>query len=273
MLAELPLEGADGCWELQVWADCGPHFRSYEFLYNLSELCRTRFHVVVQNYYAEHHGKGRCDGSFALQRRWISDFARQRNIESLADMKAALQQGAEETIALDPPPHGPSYYIRDFVPQKQNVCRKLDNTGTGFQIEYSYCVLFERAADRIRGWNFWYSDRCHDRRLGESIGQVVCSESPASEDWRMSYRTSKPEKTPLNVSLLNRRREKQEAFMRGTDFAACSRRDSFVQALVRREKQAASSKAKYVRRKRALAVNLREAANSSDSDSDSSSAA
>ena len=223
------------------------------------------------NFYAEHHGKGRCDGSFALQCCWIADYARRQSISCLADMKAALEAGAKETMSLDPPPSGPSYYIRDYVPDKKAVCSKLDASGTDLQIEYTYCIQLERRPDgQVRGLNFCFSDRSHDPNLGQSFGLAACVESPATAEWWISYRKEAPEKTPLNVTLLSRRLAKQEMFMRGTQYAACSRRDTFLQALVRREQQAASSKSKYTRRKRVLAVNIAEASGS-DSDSSSSS--
>lgn len=107
---------------LHVWADCGPHFRSYEFLWNLSLLVQTRFERVFLHFFAEHHGKGRNDGQFGLQRKWVSDYAREHVIDSLDAMKAALEMGACGTMQLDPPPKGPSHSIRMFhshVPSRE----------------------------------------------------------------------------------------------------------------------------------------------------------
>ena len=60
---------------VEVWADCGPHFRSYEFAHAvLIGLPRNHASIVNTslNFFCEKHGKGRCDGAFgALQHVWI----------------------------------------------------------------------------------------------------------------------------------------------------------------------------------------------------------
>ena len=104
------------------------------------------------------------------------------------------------------------------------------------------------------------------RTLGSSIGKLKAIKVPCKEDWRLSYRATQPEKNPLNVDLLKRRMAKQSAFI---DSSGASRRTNFMQSLLRREKQGAKQKAKYLRQKRALAINLKEGQDSSDSESES----
>ena len=62
---------AEWCHRLHVWADCGPHFRGYMFLWNLRSMV-SRFHLseAILHFHTEHHGKGRCNGQFGLQRCW-----------------------------------------------------------------------------------------------------------------------------------------------------------------------------------------------------------
>ncbi|CAK8992137.1 unnamed protein product [Durusdinium trenchii] len=255
--------------ELQVWCDTGTHFRSYEFAWNLVEQCREKFPTTVLNFFAAHHGKGYCDGAFGLQRHWVSQYARTRNIECLDHMRAALEEGAQGTMALDPPPDGPAYYVKVFEPSPKTAVNKLDTAKCDLQIEYTYCVLFSRAAvGHVRGWNFVYGDRIDKRSAGKSIGTIQSISTPCSDEWRRSYRATQPEKNPLNIVLLQRRKEKQQAFVDTT----CSRRSTFMEALCRRERQSAKQKAKYLRRKRVLAINLDDGGSSSDdssSDSDS----
>ena len=253
--------------ELEICADTGTHFRSYEFLWNVIELTRSRFACASLNFFIEHHGKGYCDGAFGLQRHWVSQFARTKNIECLADMHAAIEAGAAGTMSLDPPPLGPAYYVKSFKPSPKTHIFKLDTSLCDIQIEYTYCIFFDRASDgHVRGWNFWYSDRVDKRTLGSSIGKLKAIKVPCKEDWRLSYRATQPEKNPLNVDLLKRRMAKQSAFI---DSSGASRRTNFMQALLRREKQGAKQKAKYLRQKRALAINLEEGQDSRDSESES----
>ncbi|CAE8670941.1 unnamed protein product [Polarella glacialis] len=72
---------------LHVFADCGPHFRSYEFLWCLVEVCKSKFPTVFLHFLLERHGKGRNDGQFGLQRRWAVDYARDHVISDVSDMK------------------------------------------------------------------------------------------------------------------------------------------------------------------------------------------
>lgn len=251
---------------LTVWADCGPHFRSYEFLWNLVELCQTVFETVDLNFFAEHHGKGRCDGAFGLQRRWVADYARHSVIDSLDAMEKALQSGAAATMALDPPPHGPAYVIKTFRPVSKDVCKKLNVTGAGFQIEYTYCVYLDRGLEgHVRVWNRWFSDA--EMRRKTLVGRAESSSSKVDADWRYSYRATQPERSPLNIALLQRRRDKQKDF---ANITGVTRRDPLLVALRKREKRLAHSRRKYQRQKRVLAVNLEEASGSSSSDDSSS---
>ena len=142
--------------EREICADTGTHFRSYEFLWNVIELTRSRFACASLNFFIEHHGKGYCDGAFGLQRHWVSQFARTKNIECLADMHAAIEAGAAGTMSLDPPPLGPAYYVKSFKPSPKTHIFKLDTSLCDIQIEHTYCIFFDHASDgHVRGWNFW----------------------------------------------------------------------------------------------------------------------
>ena len=107
------------------------------------------------------------------------------------------------------------------------------------------------------------SDRTGDRRNGESIGPLKSIAVKHADDWPISSRRTKPEHNPLNIELLQRRKAKQGSFI---DLNGTARRDSWLQALCRREANAKRLKDKQLRQRRVPAVNLMEA-----SDSDSSS--
>lgn len=201
------------CRKLMMRA--GAHLRSYEFAWNLVEQCREKFPTTVLNFFAAHHGKGYCDGAFGLQRHWVSQYARTRNIECLDHMRAALEEGAQGTMALDPPPDGPAYYVKVFEPSPKTAVNKLDTAKCDLQIEYTYCVLFSRAAvGHVRGWNFVYSDRIDKRSAGKSIGTIQSISTPCSDEWRRSYRATQPEKEPPQHCLAAKAERKAAGFRR-----------------------------------------------------------
>lgn len=197
---------------------------------------------------------------------WVAQYARQHNIESLEDMLSALRAGAQGTMSLDPPPLGPEYVIHPFKPTPKGVLRKLDAQACGLQIEYTYALRFERGPKALEYpicRNFVFSDLFNQKTAGETLSPIRCLETKNADEWRISYRSTEPEKNPLNVALLQRRQAKQGALM---DLSKCSRRRTYLETLLRNEKHAASVKAKMMRTKRVLAVNLKE----QDSDAESS---
>ena len=264
LLKRLPLTSEHT--ELSVWADCGPHFRCYEFAWAIKEQCDKRFENVILNFHAEHHGTGRCDGAFGLQRRWVNDYARNNTIGSLQDIQTALETGASGTMVLDPPPGGPAYKIVNFKPTKPAQIKKLDAGPTTLSIEYTYCLQFKRGQRGVELYSLVFSDRISGERILPLSHILIKTDA----EWRMSYRKTAPEKDPLNVALLARRREKQLPFASSGKDGAC-RRTSFMKAMLQRERRAVKQKSKAARTKAVLAVNLAEAADSSSSSSSSSS--
>ncbi|CAE8608691.1 unnamed protein product, partial [Polarella glacialis] len=233
---------------LHVFADCGPHFRSYEFLWCLVEVCKSKFPTVFLHFLLERHGKGRNDGQFGLQRRWAVDYARDRVISDVSDMKGALEAGAMMTMSLDPPPAGPSYHIVVFTPAaKPKFVDKLDNSKTDLQIEYTYCLRIQRHPVPMYVAvikDFVYSDRSTDEQKGVSIGNVVMKREPAKEEsWRVSYRKTEPEKDNLNVGVLQRRLDHQKHAKLAN---LASRADPEIVKLARDQRREAKRKAKYL---------------------------
>ena len=49
---------------IHVFTDCGPHFRSKEFLYRVKDLSKRTNKVISLNFFAEYHGKSVVDGHF-----------------------------------------------------------------------------------------------------------------------------------------------------------------------------------------------------------------
>ncbi|CAE8622153.1 unnamed protein product [Polarella glacialis] len=225
---------------LHVFADCGPHFRSYELLWCLVEVCKSKFLTVFLHFLLEHHG---------LQRRWAVDYARDHVISDVSDMKGALEAGAMMTMSLDPPPAGPSYHIVVFTPAaKPKFVDKLDNSKTDLQIEYTYCLRIQRHPVPMYVAvikDFVYSDRSTDEQKGVSIGNVVMKRQPAKEEsWRVSYRKTEPEKDNLNVGVLQRRLDHQKHAKLAN---LASRADPEIVKLARDQRREAKRKAKYLR--------------------------
>jgi hypothetical protein len=93
-----------GLHHLQVWSDCGPHFRCNEMLAGVtielpSALRRSSIPLTSSyHYFAEKHGKSAVDGHFSLLSRWLREASAQRDIVSQHDLEQALQQQANSHI-------------------------------------------------------------------------------------------------------------------------------------------------------------------------------
>ena len=112
---------------LHVWSDCGTHFRGYHWLWKLGELVVSHeLKAAIQHYYAEHHGKGRNDGQFGLQRKWTDTAAAENMITTLTDYRVACVNGARATMEDDPPPAGPAYVITTFYAAKPKTAWAID---------------------------------------------------------------------------------------------------------------------------------------------------
>lgn len=87
-----------GLHHLDVWTDCGAHFRCKEMLAGvcaqLPIACRSLNVPLTANlhYFMEKHGKSAVDGHFSLLSRWLREAAAQHDIVSTADLKHALVQ-------------------------------------------------------------------------------------------------------------------------------------------------------------------------------------
>ena len=150
-------------------------------------------------------------------------------------------------------------------PPKSAEIRKLDAGPTSLSIEYTYCIQFQQGRRGVELYNLVFSDRVR----GERILPLDFVTVKTDAKWRLSYRQTQPEKDPLNVAILARRRAKQ---LSCASPESAHRRGSYMKALLRREREAAKRKAKVLRTRAALAVNLAERSDSSSSSSSNSSA-
>ena len=105
-----------GLDQLDVWSDCGAHFRCYEVLagvcVQLPLACRSLNVPLLANlhYFVEKHGKSAVDGHFSLLSRWLQQAAAQHDIVSTADLERALvQQSTAHLQATRSPPDLPNH--------------------------------------------------------------------------------------------------------------------------------------------------------------------
>jgi hypothetical protein len=255
-----------GC-VVHVWADCGPHFRAYQFLWGLCQIClEWKLNRICLHFCSEHHGKGRCDGQFGLQRRWLLEAAVEMVIATLEDLEVALTQGATETVKSDPT--GPSYHIVHFKPQYPKEAFTM-KPAEGF-IESSYCLEVRQAPHafhKVAIRDFTYSDRRSLVHNGRDVGSFEVLKAKLEENWRFSYRQTEPEKEPIPFETLRRRLSKQ----RHAKCARTSRRKQILQEVFQKEKRAARVRAKVARSAACRVAAVVEDNSSSGSGSDSSS--
>ena len=189
-------------WEnldyLAMWADCGPHFRSYPFLGQAYTLwfqkmtrCRVRF-----NFFVEKHGKGLVDSVFSTVRGWITTKQLEKGFiaKTLLDLAKVLEEGARRAQLLDP--RGPSYHIVRVSPRdEEKPAGVYTLRADGFQISRTYCLEI-RPSQTGRSppvWvNAFYSDLCE--RAEEKLSGVSVDKAPLPRGdvsrWRRGYYSS-----------------------------------------------------------------------------------
>ena len=265
------LQLPESCKSIHIWADCGPHFKAYAFAAAAVELARSSpsLSSCTLHYYGEHHGKGRNDGQFGLQRKWLDAFAARHVISTSEDLFRALREGAGHTMLSDPPPSGPRYEIVHFHPQKPKKFLYLDTSGIDLKIEYTYCLGFHKTNSKdfpVEMFDYTYSDRFGSTEDRRRVGLATVVEKACDDaSWRVSYRKDEPEKDPVPEQLLQRRLNAQKHAKTGIT----SRRQPEMQKLLIKEKQRARRSQKARREQLQFQTQPSGSSSSSSSDSDS----
>ena len=259
-----------GIEHIMVWTDCGPHYRAYAFLATAVPLLAQsdRWSSISFNFFGEHHGKGRNDGQFGLQRKWVEAATSRKVISTMEHFIEALQEGAAHTMRTDPPPAGPKYDIVHFHPPKPKKFNYLDAGSMDLKVEYTYCVCFRRTKNKrypVFLDDYTYSDRFISREKPRELGAPSLIVKDSAEAWRVSYRKDEPEKEGLPETLLRRRLE-QQRHARSTEITF--RHTSEMEKLLAIEKEKARQKAKA---RRAQVVFARQSQSDSGASSSSSS--
>jgi hypothetical protein len=254
LLSRLPMELFS---ELHLWADCGPHFRSYEFAGHLLTVVHRRHALKATqlNFFVEKHGKGRCDGSFGLMEKWLTDYCHEHDIEDFLTFIAALQEGARCTMDKDPPPKGPKYTAIAFdPPPKPKLVVELDCDEV--KVESTYCLRavasgrpvgkVELHCGDITLQDWMFSDRVGRCAMPEKLSTYQRTKERAVKDlpWRKSYRKTQPEKAKPKHETLQRRLVAQQQFKEG---GRAHRHEGVVGKLVTEALRLARQRAKMKR--------------------------
>ena len=149
-LRYMHLDLPSSCSKVQIWSDCGPHFRAYAFVATAVDLLRGSAFLkeIYFSYFGEHHGKGRNDGQFGLQWRWLEDFAQRNVVSTCEHLLKSFKKGASHTMLSDPPPTGPAYEIVHFHPEKPRTYLYLDVAAKDLKIEYTYCWAVSKTTSK-----------------------------------------------------------------------------------------------------------------------------
>ncbi|KAL1920657.1 uncharacterized protein VTP21DRAFT_1034 [Calcarisporiella thermophila] len=105
LFSKISLEGFE---TLEVWTDCGPHFKCQELAHYLLREFPVKYIKEVQwNFFAEYHGKSWVDGHFDLLSRWFSSIESTTGtsnidslIQSFEDRLQATNDGREQAKKL-----------------------------------------------------------------------------------------------------------------------------------------------------------------------------
>eukprot|EP00435_Cladocopium_sp_Y103_P075602 s140_g60.t1 len=260
------------CSKIQIWSDCGPHFRAYAFAATAVDILRdsASFQEIYFSFFGEHHGKGRNDGQFGLQRRWLEDFAQRNVISTCEQLLKALKVGASHSMLSGPPPTGPEYQIVHFHPEKPRTFLYLDVSAKDLKIEYTYCLAFFKTASKnfpARMTDFVYTDRIDLVDGGKSLGHATVVDKVCdAEDWRVSYRKDQPEKEALPEALLQRRLQAQKY----AKTSLTQRRSTEMERVLSDERRRAHKSQKAQRERIQFKASTSSSSATSSSDSDAS---
>ena len=81
---------------IHIFTDCGPHFRSKEFIYRVKKVSIERNKGVSLNYFAEYHGKSIVDGFFGRLSKLFKRIDYQYSIKDVEEFKEVFEEEAQE---------------------------------------------------------------------------------------------------------------------------------------------------------------------------------
>ena len=126
--------------EILVWADCGPHYKSYEhvagWLGDWVESSTPR--KVRLSYFGEKHGKGQVDGLFGRIEGWLKNYLKKpgSRIASIDEMESVLRAEATRAMSAEP---GVQFVVVRWEPEQKPPTTWL-LPSPEFQISKTYCL-------------------------------------------------------------------------------------------------------------------------------------
>ena len=77
---------------IHIFTDCGPHFRSREFICRVKKVSIERNKGISLNYFAEYHGKSIVDGFFGRLTKIFKKIDYQYSIKDVNEFKEVFEK-------------------------------------------------------------------------------------------------------------------------------------------------------------------------------------
>ena len=222
LLAHVPRDAV----KLNLWSDCGLHFRCYQLAcWTLVELPRKMprepgEEVTVRlQLFCEMHGKGPCDGHLSAPKEWIFGHCVAGGVvSSLSHVWEALDDGAASSMRLYSPPVGPechSEIVDTAALGRKPACfKEIAAYGADpamLRRSKTYCLassLIPPAHRPVRGRqrpdliydiridDHVFADRGHCQRVGARARWIRTKTTcvpPTGREWEIGWRDRVPE--------------------------------------------------------------------------------
>ena len=82
--------------KIHIFSDCGPHFRSKEFLYRIKDLSKRKNILISINFFSEYHGKSIVYGLFGRMSKLFQNIDMKYQINSVEEFKNIFEYEAKQ---------------------------------------------------------------------------------------------------------------------------------------------------------------------------------
>ena len=139
-IKELDLQNLKELKHVSIWSDCGPHFRTAQFLSHLEQSWVLPSKITISvNFCVERHGKSEVDALFSQCNSWLARAKQDPEcyITEVDELVAALKHESQKVQRLDP--SGVKYIVRRWDPPEKPALY-WDCEGTDLKIRKTYCT-------------------------------------------------------------------------------------------------------------------------------------
>lgn len=81
---------------MHIFTDCGPHFRSKEFIHRVKKLACEKNMYISLNFFAENHGKSIVDGFFGRLSVMFKSIDHKYSIKDVEDLKLKFEEEVKD---------------------------------------------------------------------------------------------------------------------------------------------------------------------------------